>query len=212
MLTGFQLLPEHPTCTVLQHLESGPGPELGHTAHHANTYQYIPQYKPQYILIHTMKANTCQYEHITSLMVQSHKTSSPTDLVKPLHYHFTSHLLDLTQPQQPAAHQHLHRHLWAKLADDHSLQHCKDLEHLQSVCHTSHHHNVLELLLIMQLLPAPQIKNILKYFPVHIFQWQLSGDTLSEGRATAIVYIEQIKLHMTNVFFKYAFQVWQVSW
>ena len=36
------------------------------------------------------------------------------------------------------------------------------------------------------------------------------SDALSEDRATEIVYIEQLKLHMTNMFFKYAFQVWQV--
>ena len=44
-------------------------PNTIHTkTYHANTYQYISQYKPQYILIHTMKSNTCQYTHITSLM------------------------------------------------------------------------------------------------------------------------------------------------
>ena len=44
-------------------------PNTIHTkTYHANTYQYISQYKPQYILIHTMKSNTCQYTHITSLI------------------------------------------------------------------------------------------------------------------------------------------------
>ena len=42
------------------------------------------------------------------------------------------------------------------------------------------------------------------------FPMMIVSDALSEGRATEIVYIEQMKLHMTNVFFKYAFQVWQV--
>ena len=39
-----------------------------HNTYYANTCQYILQYKLKYILIHTMKSNTCQHTHITSLM------------------------------------------------------------------------------------------------------------------------------------------------
>ena len=37
-------------------------------SYHVNAYQYIPQYISRYIPIHTMKPNTYQYSHITSLM------------------------------------------------------------------------------------------------------------------------------------------------
>ena len=38
-----------------------------HNTYHADTYQYIPKYKPLYILMHTMKSNTYHNTHITSL-------------------------------------------------------------------------------------------------------------------------------------------------
>ena len=41
-----------------------------HDTHHANAYQYVPHYIPRYIPIQTIKSNTYQHVHITSLMIK----------------------------------------------------------------------------------------------------------------------------------------------
>ena len=49
--------------------------------YHPNTYQYIPQYKQQYILIRYMKSNTCQYTHTMSLMLICTIRKSTADML-----------------------------------------------------------------------------------------------------------------------------------
>ena len=42
-----------------------------HNTYHVNTYQYVPQYIPPFIPIHTENPNTYQYSHVTSLIASS---------------------------------------------------------------------------------------------------------------------------------------------